>query len=270
MHVDSLRMELEWTKVQLYACALHDGMLSPQERPGYILRGFDASCCILETFERIVEAEGTSGLSGMYGFATVCAWMFVFKVWCSQYRMYLDVDAMEKVLAEVQGTMIAKSVRTGDFCWRSGVYMEHLLRDSKSNDLCLGMEPCLTTRSRMAAGLYFDGLARVNSLLKSRERSHSTVDTKVILSPPPSHFSSSSSPFLSSDGLSTPPISHIPPPSFTKPMFSEIWTAEQTAGSTFVADPSKFDMDWLADSFLTGEDASNLSAYVSPGLLVVQ
>jgi hypothetical protein len=84
-----------------------------------------------------------------------------------------------------------------------------------------------------------------------------------------------SSPFLSSDDLSTPPASHVPAPSFTmeKPVFTDIsWSQEQAVESTLIPESSKLDMDWLADSFLNegGITPSDLSKYVAPGLLIAQ
>ena len=154
--------------------------------------------------------------------------------------------------------------------------MEHLLQDAKNNENNLG-EPFLGVRSRMAAGLYFDGLNRLTKLSTSHDTSFSSFETKVSLASPISAPVSSltSSPFLSSDDLSTPPTSQIPAPVFPteKPMFTEFWTENPSLDNPYAPDTSKLDMEWLADSFLTGEGGvvpSDLSNYVSPGLLMVQ
>jgi hypothetical protein len=130
----------------------------------------------------------------------------------------------------------------------------------------------------MAAGLYFDGLNRLTELNTFRDTSFSSFETKVTFTSPISAPLSSltSSPFLSSEDLSTPPTTQLPLPSFTaeKPMFTELWTENpSSADNAYVSDPIKLDMDWLADSFLTGETGvapSDLSGYVAPGLLMVR
>jgi hypothetical protein len=190
--------------------------------------------------------------------------------------MYLDFAATERALMDVQKVMASKSQSRGDFCWRAGIYMDNLLQDAKNNENNLG-EPFLGVRSRMAAGLYFDGLNRLTDLTTSRDTTFSSFETKVSFASPISAPLSSltSSPFLSSDDLSTPPTSQLPPPAFVteKPMFTEFWTENPSADNAYVPDTSKLDMEWLADSFLAGEGGvapSDLSGYVSPGLLMVQ
>jgi hypothetical protein len=211
-------------------------------------------------------------LPALHPFSVVCSWMFVLKTLYSRYRMYLDISATEKALVDIQKVMTSKSQTRGDFCWRAGVYMENLLQDAKSNEQNLG-EPFLGVRSRMAAGLYFDGLGRLTELM-TRDSTFDSFETKVILASPISAPLSSldSSPFLSSDDLSTPPTSQLPPPAFSteKPMFADYWTESQTMENVY---GPKLDMEWLADSFLTGEGGvapGDLSNYVAPGLLMVQ
>ena len=186
--------------------------------------------------------------------------------------MYLDISATEKALVDIQKVMTLKSQTRGDFCWRAGVYMDNLLQDAKANEQNLG-EPFLGVRSRMAAGLYFDGFGRLTELL-TRDPTFNAFETKVILASPISAPLSSldSSPFLSSDDLSTPPTSHLPPPAFSteKQMFADYWTESQPMQNVY---GPKLDMEWLADSFLTGEGGvapGDLSNYVAPGLLMVQ
>jgi hypothetical protein len=190
--------------------------------------------------------------------------------------MYLDISATEKTLVDIQKVMTSKSQTRGDFCWRAGVYMETLLQDAKANEQNLG-EPFLGVRSRMAAGLYFDGLGRLTELMTSRDPTFNVFETKVILASPVSAplSSLSSSPFLSSEDLSTPPTTQLPPPAFSteKPMFSDYWTESQTMENVYAQDTAKLDMEWLADSFLTGEGGvapGDLSGYVAPGLLMTQ
>ena len=178
---------------------------------------------------------------------------------------------------DIQQLMASKSQSRGDFCWRAGIYMEHLIQDAKANEQTLG-GPCLGVQSRMAAGLYYDGLGRLTELMNSRDPSANAFETKVMMTSPPSLTLSSltSSPFLSSDDLSTPPTSQISAPSESfneKPMFSEFWTESQAVENAFVAEPAKLDMEWLADSFLTGEGGvapSDLSSFVTPGMLMVR
>jgi len=190
--------------------------------------------------------------------------------------MVLDFAATEQTLIDVQKLMASKSQSRGDFCWRAGIYMENLLQDAKNNENNLG-EPFLGIRSRMAAGLYFDGLNRLTELTTSRDTSFSSFETKVTFASPISAPISSlhSSPFLSSDDLSTPPTSQLPLPAFPaeKQMFTEFWAENPSVENTYAPDTSKLDMEWLADSFLTGEGGvapGDLSGYVAPGLLMVQ
>jgi hypothetical protein len=259
-------------KTQLYSYALHDGMLPPSARTEFVLRGFETSFHFLEAFSASVATTPFCLLPALHPFSVVCSWMFVLKTLYSRYRMYLDIDATEKALVNIQKIMTSKSLTRGDFCWRAGVYMENLLQDAKANEQSLG-EPYLSVRSRMAAGLYFDGLGRLTELM-TRDPTFDVFESKVTIpSPIPTSLSSiDSSPFLSSDDLSTPPTSQLPPPSFIteKPMFADYWTENQGIENPY---GSKLDMEWLADSFLTGEGGvapGDLSNYVSPGLLMVQ
>jgi len=217
-------------------------------------------------------------LPALHPFSAVCSWMFVLKTLYSRYRMYLDVSATEKTLMDIQKVMASQSQSRGDFCWRAGIYMDHLFKDAKANEQNLG-EPFLGIRSRMAAGLYYDGLGRLTELMNSRDsHSKNVFEVKALLTSPPSAAFSSlaSSPFLSSDDLSTPPTSQIAPPRvmFTeKPIFPDFWSENQVVENTFISEPAKVDMDWLADSFLTGEGGvapSDLASYVAPGVLIVR
>jgi hypothetical protein len=265
-----------WVKTQLYSYALHDGMLPQSARTEFVLRGFESAFHYLEAFAATLSTNPLSLLPALHPFSAVCSWMFVFKILYSRYRMYLDFAATERALMDVQKVMASKSQSRGDFCWRAGIYMDNLLQDAKNNENNLG-EPFLGVRSRMAAGLYFDGLNRLTDLTTSRDTTFSSFETKVSFASPISAPLSSltSSPFLSSDDLSTPPTSQLPPPAFVteKPMFTEFWTENPSADNAYVPDTSKLDMEWLADSFLAGEGGvapSDLSGYVSPGLLMVQ
>jgi hypothetical protein len=266
-----------WVKLQLYSYALHDGMLPHTARTEFILRGFEASYHFLETFSTTVATTPLSLLPALHPFSAVCSWMFVLKTLYSRYRMYLDITATEKTLMDVQQLMTSKSQSRGDFCWRAGIYMENLIQDAKANDQSL-REPFLGVRSRMAAGLYYDGLGRLSELMNSRDASTNAFEEKVQMTSPPSLTLSShtSSPFVSSDDLSTPPTTQISVPSESfneKPMFSEFWTESPGLENAFIAEPAKLDMEWLADSFLTGEGGvapSDLSSFVAPGMLTVR
>ena len=57
-----------------------------------------------------------------------------------------------------------------------------------------------------------------------------------------------------------------------KPMFPDFWTENQVVENTFISEPAKVDMDWLADSFLTegGVAPGDLASYVTPGVLMVR
>lgn len=274
--VEARGLSFLWVKTQLYSYALHDGMLPPSARTEFVLRGFESAFHYLEAYSTILSTTPLSLLPALYSFSAVCSWMFVFKTLYSRYRMYLDFTATEQTLMDAQKVMASKSQARGDFCWRAGIFMEHLLQDAKNNENNLG-EPFLGVRSRMAAGLYFDGLNRLTKLSTSRDTSFSSFEAKISFSSPISAPVSSltSSPFLSSDDLSTPPTSQLPAPVFPteKPMFTEFWTENPSVDNAYVPDTSKLDMEWLADSFLTGEGGvapSDLSNYVSPGLLMVQ
>lgn len=252
-------------------------MLPHSAKDEYILRGFETAYQFLETYSTTVATTPLSLLPALHHFSAVCSWMFVLKTLYSQYRVYLDPVRTERTLMDIQQLMASNTQSRGDFCWRAGVNMEHLIQDAKANEQTLG-EPFLGIRSRMAAGLYFDGLGRLTELRHSRDPSGNMVETKVVMASPPSITLSSltSSPFVSSDDLSTPPSSQVAAPSESfngKPMFSEFWTEQQAMENMFVAEPSKLDMEWLADSFLTGEGGvapSDLSSFVTPGMLMVQ
>ena len=268
--VEARGLSLLWLKTQLYSYALHDGMLPQAARSEYILRGFETSFHFLEAFAGTVGSTSFNLLPALHSFSAVCSWMFVLKTLYSRYRVYLDMPATEKTLVDIQKVMAAKSMARGDFCYKAGIYMENLLQDAKANEQTLS-EPFLGVRSRMAAGLYYDGLNRLTDLTRSPEN---FMESKVILPSPPSFRGSSlTSPFLSSDDLSTPPTSLAPAPEFTdKPIFADFWNENQTVENTFVPEP-KIDIEWLADSFLTcegGVTPGDLSTYVSPGLLMVQ
>jgi len=274
--VEALGLSFLWVKTQLYSYALHDGMLPQSARNEFVLRGFDSACHFLAAFTAVVSTTPLNLLPALHPFSAVCSWMFVYKTLYSRYRMYFDFAGTEQALIDVQKVMASKSQSRGDFCWKAGVFMETLLQDAKNNENL--REPFLGVRSRMAAGLYFDGLNRLTELNTFRDTSFSSFETKVTFTSPISAPLSSltSSPFLSSEDLSTPPTSQLPLPSFTaeKPMFTELWTENpSSADNAYVSDPIKLDMDWLADSFLTGESGvapSDLSGYVAPGLLMVR
>lgn len=251
-------------------------MLPHAARNEFVLRGFESAYHFLEGFKGTVSNTPLCMLPALHLFSAVCSWMFVFKTLYSRYRMVLDFAATEQTLIDVQKLMASKSQSRGDFCWRAGIYMDNLLQDAKNNENNLG-EPFLGVRSRMAAGLYFDGLNRLTELTASRDTSFSSFETKVTFASPISAPVSSlhSSPFLSSDDLSTPPTCQLPLPAFTaeKPMFSEFWTENPSVENVYAPDTSKLDLEWLADSFLTGEGGvapGDLSGYVAPGLLMVQ
>lgn len=243
----------------------------------FVLRGFETSFHFLEAFSAAV-ANGPLGLLPvLHPFSAVCSWVYVLKTLYSKYRMYLDVAATEKTLVDMQTLMATKSVTHGDFCSRAATYMETLLKDAKASEHNLG-EPSLGVRSRMAAGLYFDGLIRQTDLIRSHGTTANTIfESKVLLTSPPSIPISSltSSPFQSSDDLSTPPTTLLPPPAFPaeKRMLTEFWRESQIVEGSIISESVKVDMEWLADSFLTGEGGvapSDLESYVAPGLLMVQ
>lgn len=249
-------------------------MLPQSAREEFILRGFEASYHFLEAFSTTVATTPLSLLPALHPFSAVCSWIFVLKTLYSRYQVYLDPSRTEKTLKDIQQVMSSKSQSRGDFSWRAGIYMEHLFQDAKSKEQTLG-EPFLGVRSRMAAGLYYDGLARLTELMNSGDPFPNVFETKVMITSPPSVTLSSltSSPFLSSDDLSTPPTSQAAAPSESfneKPMFSEFWTEQQALENAFVAEPAKLDLEWLADSFLTGEGGvapNDISSYVAPGML---
>lgn len=248
-------------------------MLPPSTRTEFILQGYEASLQFLETFSATLAVTPLSLLPALHPFSAVCSWMFVLKTLYSRYRMYLDLSATENTLMDIQKIMTTKSQSKGDFCWDAGIYMDKLLQDAKAREHYLG-EPFLGTRSRMAAGLYYDGLGRLTELKKSRDST--SFETKfIVASPPPAPLSSlTSSPFLSSDDLSTPPTTFLAPPEFATetPMLSSFWSEEPQVDSTFMPEP-KVELEWLVDSFLTGEGGvtpADLSTYVSPGLLMAQ
>jgi len=190
--------------------------------------------------------------------------------------MYLDISETEKRLLDVQKIIASQSVSHGDFCSRTGMYMETLFQDAKANERHLG-EPYLAVRSRMAASLYYDGLGRLSDISNSRDRScGSVLDTKPSLTSPPSAPLSSihSSPFLSSEDLSTPRTCQIPAPeSLNGKQMEDFWTDDQIVDEMFIPEVAKASMDWFAESFLNGESSithTDLSKYVAPGLLTVQ
>jgi hypothetical protein len=182
--------------------------------------------------------------------------------------VYLDISSTEKILVDIQRIMTRQSVTRGDFSWKTGVYMDTLFQDAKAREYVVS-EPFLGVRSRMAAGLYFDGLAR---LAEIRRSDNIVYETKVAVTPPSTSLSNLSSPLLSSDDMSTPPTSRMPTFHHEKPIFTDYWN-ENHGGHSF-APETKVDMDWLADSFLLGESGvppAELSVYgVAPGLLMVQ
>jgi len=186
-----------WVKTQLYSYALHDGMLPHAARNEFVLRGFESAYHFLEGFQATLSTTPLCLLPALHPFSAVCSWMFVFKTLYSRYRMVLDFAATEQTLIDVQKLMASKSQSRGDFCWRAGIYMENLLQDAKNNENNLG-EPFLGIRSRMAAGLYFDGLNRLTELTTSRDTSFSSFETKVTFASPISAPISSlhSSPFF--------------------------------------------------------------------------
>jgi hypothetical protein len=269
--VEARGLSFLWVKTQLYSYALHDGMLPPSARAEFILRGFETSFHFLEAFSATVAVTPIYLLPALHPFSAVCCWMFVLKTLFSRYRMYLKVSETEQVLVDIQKLMASKSRTQGDFCYRAGIYMDSLLHDAKANDQHLA-EPFLGIRSRMAAGLYYDGLARLADLRDP----HDVFETKVLTASPPMGFSSlTSSPFLSSDDLSTPPATHIPPEyPIEKPMFSDYWSENQAVENSFIPALPKIDVDWLsADSFSVSEGpfpAGDYSSFVAPGLLMVQ
>jgi hypothetical protein len=235
----------------------------------FILRGFEASYHFLDVFAATMERTPMCLLSALHPFSAVCSWMFVLKALYSRYRMYLDISATENVLVELQQCMARASLVRGDFCWKAGVDMDILLRDTKSRKQDLG-EPFLNIRSRMAAGLYFDGLSKVSEITRS-----DTIgfESKHVMPSPASALSTFSSPYLSSDEMSTPPMSHNRPFVVEKPAF-EFWEHNRAVEQTFIPEASKTGLEWLADSFLMGEGGvtpTQLSGYsVAPGLLMVQ
>lgn len=252
-------------------------MLPHSARAEFVLRGFEASYHFLQEFSTTAEVTPVYLLPAVHPFSAICSWMFVLKILYSRYQVYINISETEKTLMDIQKIMASSSKSRGDFCWRAGIYMDHLLQDAKANEQTLG-EPFLAVRSRMAAGLYYDGLSRLTALMNSRDSPANNVfETKVMLPSPPSAALSSltSSPFLSSDELLTPPMSLVTPSeSFNeKPMFMEFWNESKVVENTFIPEPTKFNLNWLADSFMTGDGGvapGDLTSYVAPGLLMVQ
>ena len=161
-------------------------MLPHTAKTEFVLRGFESSYHFLEEFSSIVGGKPLSMLPALHPFSAVCSWMFVLKTLYSRYRMYLDVSATEKTLMDIQKVMASQSQSHGDFCWRAGIYMDHLFKDAKANEQNLG-EPFLGIRSRMAAGLYYDGLARLTELMNSRDSpSKNVFEVKALMTSPPS------------------------------------------------------------------------------------
>jgi len=258
-----------WLKIQLYSFALHDGILPEQSRVEFILRGFEASFHFLGMLKDTVEVTPVYMLPVLHQFSAVCAWMFVFKTLYSKYRMYLDVNATENALKDLPEIMTAHSQVHGDFCSKSGVMMESLLHNARlsDNDLFLGV------RSRMAASLYYDGVSRFNRV---KTQVHESVERKISLSSPPQATfcnSLTSSPMLSSD-LSTPPPIKTAEPGFfpEKPTFTEFWTDhESTVEGTFIPELPRIEGDWAIEPYLCeGHIGSEISACVAPGMLMVQ
>jgi hypothetical protein len=248
-------------------------MLSPQARSEFILRGFETSYHYLQTFSQAIVSTPIYLLPALQPFAAVCSWIFVLKTLYSQFQMYLDISETEKTLIDIQKIISSKSETQGDFANSTGVYMDTLFRDAKANERHL-TEPFSSIKSRMAAGLYYDGLARCDDLMSGGHRSSSVYETKPSLASPeqrPLSNSLSSSPFLSSDDLSTPPICNMPAPESLseKQMIEGYWNEVQSVDSTFVPEVSKISVDWLTD--LTNEGPrGDMSKYVAPGLLMVQ
>src|SRR5579859_4910540 len=232
--VEARGLSFLWVKTQLYSYALHDGMLPHAAQNEFVLRGFESAYHFLEGFQATLSTTPLCLLPALHPFSAVCSWMFVFKTLYSRYRMVLDFAATEQTLIDVQKLMASKSQSRGDFCWRAGVYMDNLLQDAKNNENNLG-EPFLGIRSRMAAGLYFDGLNRLTELT-SRDTSFSSFETKLSFASPISAPISSlhSSPFLSSDDLSTPPTSQLPLPALPAEnhMFTEFWAESPSLENT--------------------------------------
>jgi hypothetical protein len=260
-----------WVKLQLYSFALQEGILPLEARTELIVRGFETSYLFLEVFASTVTNTPLVLIPNVYPFAAVCAWVFIVKVMYSKYQIFLDVESREatdQLLLEMQKVFASKSASREDFCCKAGIMMETLLRDARTRDNSL-IEPFLTIRSKMAAGLYYDGIARLTELSRPRS-SPSIYEAKVMLPSPPSATMSShtSSPFVSSDDLSTPrTLDLTPSEAFNgKPVLADFW--EGTPGR-LVATPGKLDMEWLADAFLQGEGAGT-PGFVAPGLLMVQ
>jgi hypothetical protein len=274
--VEARGLSFLWVKIQLYSYALHDGVLPPSARAEFILRGFETSYHFLEVFSSTLAVSPFCSLPALHSFAAVCSWMFVLKALYSRFQMYLDISATEEKLVEIQKMMTSNSEAGDDFCGTAGKYMETLLANAKVNERNLG-EPYLAVRSRMAAGLYYDGVLRYTDLMNPRDlTAKSLCETKPILtSPQPAPLCSlSSSPFLSSDGLETPPC-HLPQLESLceKPMFEGFWNETETVDTTFMSESSKVHTEWFADSYVTDDGnmtRGDLSKYVSPGLLMVQ
>jgi hypothetical protein len=264
-------MPFLWVKLQLYSFALQEGILPFEARTELIVRGFETSYLFLEVFASAVTDTPLVLLPNLYPFVGVCAWMFILKVMYSRYQIYLDVESREvtdRLLRETHKVYASKGISCEDFCTKAGMMMETLLGDARRKHNNALIEPFLTIRSKMAAGLYYDGVARVAHLSRPREMSNSSMyEAKILLPCPPSATMSShsSSPFMSSDDLSTPRTIDLTPSDSLNgnSVLAEFWDGR------IVAEPEKVNMEWLADAFLQGQGAG-APGFVAPGLLMVQ
>jgi hypothetical protein len=242
-----------------------------EARTELIVRGFETSYLFLEVFASTVTNTSLVLLPNLYPFVGVCAWMFILKVMYSRYQIYLDAESREatdRLLREIQTVFASIGTSREDFCSKAGMMMETLLKDARRKHNNALIEPFLTIRSKMAAGLYYDGIARLNQLSRPRQMSTSSMyEAKILLPSPPSATMSShsSSPFMSSDDLSTPRTIDLTPSDSLngKPLLGEFWDGR------IVAEPEKVNLEWLADAFLQGQGAG-APGFVAPGLLMVQ
>jgi hypothetical protein len=259
--LESRGLPFLWVKLQLYSYALQEGILLPLEaRTELIVRGFESSYLLLQVFASTVTNSPLVLLPNLYPFAAVCAWMFILKFMYSRYQMYLDVesrDATNRLLLEMQKVFASNSTSREDFCCKAGIMMDTLLEDARTKDNSL-VEPYLTVRSKMAAGLYYDGINRLTELSHPREMKNPSIyETNIMLASPPSVTipNHTSSPFMSSDDLYIPRTINLTPSEGLngKPVLGEFWDGTQ---GRIVAVPGKVNMEWLADAFLQGEGTS--------------
>src|SRR5262245_47776145 len=106
--VESCGSSFLWVKIQLYSYALHEGMIPSSAKSEFIVRGFEACFHFLNSFSSVISNISVFMLPALYNFGAVCSWMFILKALYSQYRIYVNVDATEKILVDAQAIIASK------------------------------------------------------------------------------------------------------------------------------------------------------------------